>query len=63
MEYLTSAQIAKEWSVSQRWVSILCKQGRIPGAVLMGHTWVIPKNTIKPADFRRSPEKCTQKLR
>lgn len=59
MDYLTSAQQAKEWNVSQRWVSILCKQGRIAGAVLMGHMWLIPKGTKKPDDPRKSPDKGT----
>ena len=41
MNYLTSAEQAKEWNVSQRWVAILCKDGRIEGAVLKGHTWLM----------------------
>ena len=56
MNYLTSAEMAKEWNVSQRWVSILCKDGRIEGAVLKGHTWLIPEGTKKPDDPRRSPK-------
>lgn len=60
MDYLTSAQQAKEWNVSQRWVSILCKQGRIAGAVLMGHMWLIPKGTKKPDDPRKSPDNGTR---
>lgn len=53
MDYLTSAEQAKEWNVSQRWVSILCKDGRIKGAVLRGHTWFIPEGTKKPIDPRK----------
>ena len=56
MELLTSVEMAKEWNVSQRWVSILCKDGRIEGAVLKGHTWLIPEGTKKPDDPRRSPK-------
>ena len=63
MDYLTSAEQAKEWNVSQRWVSILCKEGRIPGAILRGHTWFIPKGAKKPDDPRKSPEKGTTCVR
>ena len=61
MDYLTSAEQAKEWKVSQRWVSILCKEGRIDGAVLMGHLWLIPKGTKKPEDPRKSPDNGTDR--
>ena len=53
MDYFTSAEMAKEWNVTQRWVSILCKQGKIEGAILRGHTWFVPKNAKKPEDHRR----------
>lgn len=43
MEYLTSADCAKKWNVSQRRVAIYCKEGRIEGAVMMGRMWMIPK--------------------
>ena len=52
MDYLTTAEVAKKWEVTQRWVSGLCKKGRIPGAVLRGKTWLIPKDAKKPADGR-----------
>ncbi len=43
MEYLTSADCAKKWNVSQRRVAIYCKEGRIEGAIMMGRMWMIPK--------------------
>ena len=42
MEYLTTAEFAEKWKVSQRRVAIYCKEGRIDGAVLKGRTWLIP---------------------
>ena len=36
MNYMTSAECAKKWTVSQRRVAIYCKEGRIEGAFLMG---------------------------
>ncbi len=53
MDYLTSAECAKKWNVSQRRVAIYCKEGRIEGAVLMGRMWLIPANADKPEDPRR----------
>lgn len=53
MEYLTTAEFAEKWNISQRRVAIYCKEGRIKGAVLKGRTWLIPENTVKPEDPRR----------
>lgn len=54
MEYLTSAECAKKWNVSQRWVAIYCKEERIEGAVLRGRMWLIPADAEKPVDPRRA---------
>ncbi|MDD3238552.1 MAG: DNA-binding protein [Lachnospira sp.] len=53
MNYLTTAECAKKWKVSQRRVAIYCKEGRIEGAELKGRTWLIPDDTEKPEDPRR----------
>ena len=53
MDYLTTAELAKKWGISQRRVSIYCKEGRIDGAILRGNTWLIPEDTKKPEDPRR----------
>ena len=51
MDYLSSAEIAKKWNVSQRRVAVFCKEGRVKGAVLIGR--MIPKDAEKPIDPRR----------
>ena len=53
MDYLSSAEIAKKWNVSQRRVAVFCKEGRVKGAVLIGRMWMIPKDAEKPIDSRR----------
>ena len=53
MNFLTTAEYAKIWKISQRRVAIYCKEGRIEGAVLKGKTWLIPENIEKPKDQRR----------
>ncbi len=52
MEYLTSAECAKKWGVSQRRVAIYCKEGRVEGAVIRGRMWLIPEKAEKPRDPR-----------
>lgn len=53
MDYLSSAEMAKKWNVSQRRVVVFCKEGRVKGAVLIGRMWMIPKDAEKPIDPRR----------
>ena len=53
MNYATTVDKAKEWGISQRRVSIYCKEGRIEGAELLGRTWFIPKEAKKPIEPRR----------
>lgn len=48
MEYLRAADIASSWGVSARSVRNYCAQGRVPGAVLQGKTWMIPADAPKP---------------
>ncbi len=53
MDLVTTAQIAKEWNISQRRVDVFCKEGRIEGAVMMGNRWFVPDNSSKPKDRRK----------
>lgn len=53
MEYLTSADCAKKWNISQRRVAIYCKEGRIEGTIMMGGMWMIPKDAKKTDDPRK----------
>lgn len=49
---MTAKEAAKLWGISDRRVAILCKQGRIAGAVKSGKSWTIPLTAEKPADGR-----------
>ena len=53
MNYVPSAQKAIEWGITQRRVAILCKEGRVKGAELIGHRWFIPAKAEKPIDPRK----------
>ena len=48
MNFVSVAEIAKKWKVSDRMVRNYCAQGRIPGAFLTGKTWNIPADAVKP---------------
>ena len=48
MKFLSVAEIAKLWNVSERSVRNYCSEGRIPGAYLVGKTWMIPSDAVKP---------------
>ena len=48
MNYLSVAEIAKKWNISERSVRNYCAQERIPGAFLAGKTWIIPEDAEKP---------------
>lgn len=52
MGYLTTSEIAKVWGITSRRVQILCKEGRIEGAIFKG-IWLIPENAKKPIDPRK----------
>lgn len=52
MTYLSIAQTAERWGISPRRIQILCREGRVAGAVRIGHSWAIPDDEAKPADAR-----------
>lgn len=54
MELLTTTEIAEKWNISRRRIATLCKEGRIEGAILKGHTWLVPSDAKKPDDPRKS---------
>lgn len=54
MNYLNVHNIAAKWNVSERSVRNYCAEGKIPGAVLVGKTWKIPENAIKPDRKQRA---------
>ncbi len=48
MEYLSVAQFAKKYGVSERTARNYCAQGKIEGAFLTGKTWNIPADAELP---------------
>ena len=56
MRYLSVAQIAKKWDVSERSVRNYCANGRVNGAFLTGKTWNIPEDAKKPERSNQKKE-------
>lgn len=48
MDYISVAEAAKRWNLSERSVRNYCAIGKIPDAVLAGKTWKIPADADKP---------------
>ncbi|MBQ2715914.1 MAG: Fic family protein [Clostridia bacterium] len=54
MKYITAAEAATKWELSERSVRNYCSEGRVAGAIILGKTWMIPEDTQKPM---RKPRK------
>ena len=52
MEYLSISQTSEKWGLSARRIQVLCTGERIPGAMKVGYSWVIPADAEKPKDAR-----------
>lgn len=52
--YIGTKEAAERWGISERRIRVLCRKGKIDGAVLEGKTWRIPNDAKKPADGRES---------
>jgi len=54
MDAMSVKEAALKWNISERRVQKLCEEGRISSVVRFGRSWVIPKDTQKPKDARRT---------
>jgi len=51
-EYITAQQAAEKWNISNWRVRVLCREGKISGAVKDGKSYKIPADAAKPAEGR-----------
>ena len=61
MELISTIQMAEKWNISSRRIQVLCKEGRIDGAVKVGSIWIIPADAEKPDDKRIKSGKYIKK--
>lgn len=52
IQYMSAKEAAEKWNISQRRVSILCSESRIPNVAMLGNMWLIPRSAEKPIDAR-----------
>ncbi len=56
MRYLSVAEIAKKWNISERSVRNYCANDRVPGVFLTGKTWNVPEDAVKPKRANQKKE-------
>ena len=56
MKYISVAEAAKHWGISERSVRNYCAHSRIPDAFLTGKTWNIPETATKPERTNKHKE-------
>jgi len=56
LPYITVEEAARNMNLSERSVRNYCAGERIPGAVMIGKTWYIPEDTVKPDRLNRHTE-------
>ena len=61
IQYMSAREAAEKWNISQRRVSILCSENRIPDVAMLGNMWLIPRNAEKPIDARMKRNTITEK--
>ena len=61
MDYITVMEAATKWGISRRRVQKLCDEKRIDGVLRFGQSYMIPKDTEKPADARIKSGKYIKK--
>lgn len=54
LQYMSCRDAAERWNISQRRVSVLCSENRIPNVAMLGNMWIIPINAEKPTDARKN---------
>ena len=62
MLYLSVAETAKKWNISERSVRNYCAHNRVPGAVLKGKTWEIPESAEKPERLNKKKKQSATLL-
>ena len=61
MNYIDVKSAAKQWNLSERRITTLCRNGRIEGAKKENGIWLIPDHVSKPIDGRKNKSITIQK--
>ena len=52
MNYKNVNYFVSKWALKERRIRALCENGRVDGAIKVGHSWMIPEDAMKPMDKR-----------
>lgn len=52
MKYMNIREASSKWNLSERRLTMLCRDGKIPGVRKVGKSWIIPDDVSKPLDGR-----------
>lgn len=47
MGYYTTSQASRVMKLTRQHIAHLCRKGELPGAALVGHTWLIPFDAVE----------------
>ena len=57
MKYIDVKTAAEQWHLTERRVTYLCREGKISGTIKESGVWLIPENSQKPQDGRKTKGK------
>ena len=60
-KYISAKELSERWGVSSIYVTSLCRNGKIEGAIKVGKCWQIPEKTEKPYDNRQTKASIERK--
>ena len=52
--YLNVKETAEKWKISERSVRNYCSHGKIPGAIIDGKSWKIPKMQLNQSERKET---------
>lgn len=61
MEFISTKEASAKWGISPTRISILAKEGRIPGAQRVGRSWLIPASATKPPERKANHSRTVRK--
>ncbi len=53
MEYISTKEAAEKWEMSEQAVRRFCRNGKVPGAIQDGSTWLVPEKARRPRKSER----------
>ncbi len=63
MDYIGVREAAMGWEMTERRITMLCREGKIDGAIKQGSQWFIPANCKRPPDGRTKEAKNADALK